>query len=370
MDKHLKNRRILIVDDAPENVDVLIEILADYKKNVAANGDRALQIANSEHRPDLILLDIMMPGIDGYEVCRRLKSSEKTKKIPVIFLTSMTEEENETKGLELGAVDYITKPISSLIVRERVKTHLTLTLARDFLESQNSILEQKVVERTKELVLTQDVTIFSMAVLAEFRDPETGGHIKRTQGYVRALANRLKTSKKFAGIFDNATIELLYKSAPLHDIGKVGVPDSILMKPGKLTDAEFVEMKKHTIYGKDAITAAEKMLGGESTFLRIAREIAGSHQEKWDGSGYPEGLKGDEIPVPARLMAVADVYDALISKRVYKPAFSHGKALSIIVEGKGKHFDPDIIEVFTEITDEFRNIALEFADAEETHVKF
>lgn len=369
MEKLLKHQRILIVDDAPENIDLLIDVLSDYRKNVATNGERALQIANSDHRPDLILLDIVMPDIDGYEVCRRLKSSEKTKKIPVIFLTAMTAEENETKGLELGAVDYISKPICPTIVRERVKTHLTLMLARNFLEHQNSILEEKVKERTKELVATQDVTIFSMAVLAEFRDPETGGHIQRTQGYVQALANRLKTNKKFAGVFSDETIELLYKSAPLHDIGKVGVPDNILMKPGKLTSEEFEEMKKHTIYGRNAITAAEKMLGGESTFLRIARDIAGSHQEKWDGSGYPDRLKGDDIPVPARLMAIADVYDALISKRVYKPAFSHGKAVEMIAEGKGKHFDPDMIEAFMDITDEFRNIALEFADTEDVHVK-
>ncbi len=363
MDKLLSSQRILIVDDTPENIDVLIEVLSDYKRSVAINGKKALQIANSDNPPDLILLDIMMPEMDGYEVCKRLKSEEATKEIPVIFLTAMTSEENETKGLELGAIDYITKPISPPIVQERVKNHLLLKMAQKSLENQNVILEEKVKERTKELVLTQDVTIFSMAVVAEFRDPETGGHIKRTQNYIRALAIEMQKDDKFSSELTNGNIELIYKSAPLHDIGKVGVPDSILMKPGKLTNDEFEEMKKHTIYGRDAIIAAEKMLGGESTFLRYAREIAHSHQEKWDGSGYPDGLKREDIPFSGRLMAVADVYDALISKRVYKPPIPHNKAIGIITHGKGSHFDPDMVDALLNIEDEFRNIALEFADS-------
>ena len=363
MDEQLNKQRILIVDDTSENIDVLVDVLSDYKRSVANNGKKALAIATSDKPPDLILLDIMMPGIDGYEVCKRLKSFEKTKEIPVIFLTAMTSEESETKGLELGAVDYITKPISPPIVRERVKNHLELKLARECLKNQNVILEEKVRERTKDLVLTQDVTIFSLAVLAEYRDPETGGHIKRTQNYMKALAKKLQKNKNFIGILDDQTIELLYKSAPLHDIGKVAVPDSILLKPGKLNDEEFEEMKKHTVYGRDAILAAEKMLGKEMTFLRYAREIAYGHQEKWDGSGYPQGIKGDDIPLSARLMALADVYDALRSKRVYKPAFPHHKTVEIISGEKGKHFDPVLVDTFLEIEDEFRNIALEYADS-------
>ena len=363
MDEQLNKQRILIVDDTSENIDVLVDVLSDYKRSVANNGKKALAIATSDKPPDLILLDIMMPGIDGYEVCKRLKSFEKTKEIPVIFLTAMTSEESETKGLELGAVDYITKPISPPIVRERVKNHLELKLARECLKNQNVILEEKVRERTKDLVLTQDVTIFSLAVLAEYRDPETGGHIKRTQNYMKALAKKLQKNKNFIGILDDQTIELLYKSAPLHDIGKVAVPDSILLKPGKLNDKEFEEMKKHTVYGRDAILAAEKMLGKEMTFLRYAREIAYGHQEKWDGSGYPQGIKGDDIPLSARLMALADVYDALRSKRVYKPAFPHHKTVEIISGEKGKHFDPVLVDTFLEIEDEFRNIALEYADS-------
>ncbi len=363
MDEQLNKQRILIVDDTSENIDVLVDVLSDYKRSVANNGKKALAIATSDKPPDLILLDIMMPGIDGYEVCKRLKSFEKTKEIPVIFLTAMTSEESETKGLELGAVDYITKPISPPIVRERVKNHLELKLARECLKNQNVVLEEKVRERTKDLVLTQDVTIFSLAVLAEYRDPETGGHIKRTQNYMKALAKKLQKNKNFIGILDDQTIELLYKSAPLHDIGKVAVPDSILLKPGKLNDEEFEEMKKHTVYGRDAILAAEKMLGKEMTFLRYAREIAYGHQEKWDGSGYPQGIKGDDIPLSARLMALADVYDALRSKRVYKPAFPHHKTVEIISGEKGKHFDPVLVDTFLEIEDEFRNIALEYADS-------
>ena len=363
MDEQLIKQRILIVDDTPENIDVLVDVLSDYKRSVASNGKKALEIATAHNSPDLILLDIMMPGIDGYEVCKRLKSFEKTKEIPVIFLTAMTSEESETTGLELGAVDYITKPISPPIVRERVKNHLELKLARECLKNQNVVLEEKVRERTKDLVLTQDVTIFSLAVLAEYRDPETGGHIKRTQNYIKALAKKLQKNKKFIGILDDQTIELLYKSAPLHDIGKVAVPDSILLKAGKLNDEEFEEMKKHTVYGRDAILAAEKMLGKEITFLRYAREIAYGHQEKWDGSGYPQGIKGDDIPLSARLMALADVYDALRSKRVYKPAFPHYKAVEIISSEKGKHFDPVLVDTFLEIEDEFRNIALEYADS-------
>jgi len=362
MDELIKNRRVLIVDDTPENIDILIEILSDFKRSVATSGEKALDIARSDNPPDLILLDIMMPEMDGYEVCKQLKSDERTKLIPVIFLTAMIGQESEEKGLGLGAVDYITKPISPPIVLARVKTHLLLNMARESLENQNRALESGVFERTKELALTRDAIIFSMAAIAEFRDPETGGHIKRTQNYVKALAIQLQSHEKYNSELNDQTIELLYKSAPLHDIGKVGIRDSILMKPGKLTEEEFDEMKKHPAIGRDAILAAEKMLGGESTFLRFAREIAYGHQEKWDGSGYPEGLKGEDIPMSARLMAVADVYDALISKRVYKPAFSHKEAIEMILEGKGKHFDPIMVDALMEIEDEFRNIALEHAD--------
>lgn len=353
-----ERQRILVVDDTPDNIQVLAGTLnQDYTVIAATNGYKALQLAVKQPMPDIILLDIMMPGIDGYEVCARLKSESSSRDIPVIFVTALGEAGDEARGLELGAVDYITKPFNPSLVRARVQNQLELKRHRDH-------LRELVEERTRELKLTQEVTIEAMGALAEYRDPETGGHIRRTQHYVRLLAGRLCQHPRFAPVLDEQTVELLYLSAPLHDIGKVGIPDHILLKPGKLTEEEFEKMKQHTVYGRDAIKAAEKRLGHNS-FLRYAREIAETHQEKWDGTGYPCGLKEDEIPVSGRLMAVADVYDALISKRVYKPPFPHSKAVQIILDGKGSHFDPDMVEAFIELQEEFRKIALEFADHEE-----
>ena len=354
-------KTILIVDDVPENLDILTGILRrTYNVKVASNGPRALQIAEAKNPPDIILLDVMMPDMDGFEVCKQLKQNSITKKIPVIFVTALAETQDEAKGFEAGGVDYITKPISGPIVQARVQTHLAL---RD----QNLVLEKMVRERTKELNMTQDVTIFGLATLAEYRDNETGGHIIRTQNYIRVLAEHLIDHPKFRRVLDEETIDLLYKSAPLHDIGKVGVRDSILLKPGKLTAEEFEEMKKHTIYGRDAILKAEEALGAnpQTSFLRFSREIAYSHQEKWDGSGYPLGLKGEEIPFTARLMAVADVYDALISKRCYKKPFTHEAAVNLMQQGKGTHFDPDMIDAFLELEESFRSIAIEHSDHQE-----
>lgn len=357
-----QSSKLLIVDDEPLNLNVLVELFkAEFKLAVAKNGDQALQRVADTPAPDLILLDIMMPGMDGYEVCRRLKADEKTHDIPVIFVTAMGEVQDETKGLELGAVDYITKPISPPIVKARVKNHLELKHARDFMKNQNEILERLVAERTAELKLTQDVTIQSLASLAETRDNETGGHIRRTQMYVGALARYLSTQPGYEQ-FDERTVDLMTKSAPLHDIGKVGVADRILLKPEKLTDEEFAEMKKHPTLGRDALLRAEQMLGSTSSFLQLAREIAYSHHEKWDGTGYPDGVKGDAIPLPGRIMAIADVYDALISKRCYKPAFPHEKAVEIICEGRGKHFDPAMVDAFVACAEEFREIASTFRD--------
>ena len=350
--------KILLVDDNTTNLQLLHETLdgLGYKLLIAKNGKTALAIAQKTG-PSLILLDIMMPEMNGYEVCRRLKADKKTAYIPIIFITAMVDDEDEAKGLGLGAVDYITKPINPELVRARVHNHLELKRYQDN-------LEKLVAERTRRLALTQAVTIESLATLAEYRDPETGGHIKRTQNYVKALAMHLKDHQRFRSELNDDVIELLYMSAPLHDLGKVGVRDNVLLKPGRLTDDEFEEMKKHTIYGEEALRISEQKLG-EDSFLQYAREIAYTHQEKWDGSGYPQGLRGDEIPTPGRLMALADVYDALISKRVYKPPFPHEKAVEIIVEGKGKHFDPDIVDAFLQLEDTFRNIALTFADYDE-----
>lgn len=359
---------LLIVDDTETNIDILLETLSSITNDIAValDGMAALDTAR-QSPPDLILLDIMMPGIDGYEVCRRFKADPALCDIPIIFITAMSEIDNKTRGFELGAVDYITKPFEVVEVRARVKTHLALQQVRDVLARQNELLEIKVRERTHELAMTQEVTIESMAALAEYRDPETGGHIQRTKNYVRVLARRLQNQPRFKDILTDEVIELLYLSAPLHDIGKVGIRDHILLKPGKLTDEEMEEMKRHTVYGRDALKVAADKLG-DNSFLRFAMEIAYSHQEKWDGSGYPEGLKGEEIPVSGRLMALADVYDALISKRVYKPPFTHQRAVEIIVQGKSAHFDPGMTDAFMEIQEEFRQIALRFVDFDEERI--
>jgi len=361
-----QRRTVLVVDDTPENLSVMSGLLRDtYKVKIAPSGERALAIAMAHEKPDLILLDVMMPGLDGYEVLRRLKAEPATRDLPVIFLTSMSEAEDEKGGLDLGAVDYITKPANPAIVLARVRNQLQLKEARDLLKDQNAYLEREVQRRTRDVVAIQDVTIRAMASLAETRDNETGNHIRRTQNYVKALAIELREHPRFSAELDDTVIESLYKSAPLHDIGKVGIPDRILLKPGRLDAAEFEIMKTHTTLGYEAILQAEKGVEFESDFLRYAKEIAYGHQEKWDGSGYPRGLRGDAIPTSARLMAVADVYDALISRRVYKKAFTHERAIEIITEGRGKHFDPDMVDAFLRITEQFRDIALRHADGDE-----
>ncbi len=354
---------VLVVDDTPDNLSLMGGLLRDhYHVKVANQGEKALKIAQGEQPPDLILLDIMMPGMDGYEVCRRLKANLHTRDIPVIFLTARADMEDERQGLALGAVDYITKPISPPILLARVATHLALKASADFLRDKSAYLEREVALRTLEVQAIQDVTIMAMTSLAETRNNETGNHIRRTQLYVKALAEHLRDHPRFAHLLTDRMVDLLYKSAPLHDIGKIGIPDAILLKPGKLTVEEFEIMKTHTTLGRNAIEEAERRLGMRVAFLSVSKEIAYSHQEKWDGSGYPEGLKGDAIPVSARLMAVADVYDALISKRVYKPAFPHEQACATIVKGRGTHFDPDMVDAFVAIAQDFLRISLRYPD--------
>jgi len=291
-----------------------------------------------------------------------LLKDSKTRDIPVIFLTASMNIEDEQKGLEMGAADYITKPISASITLSRINTQLENKEAKDFLKDKNLYLEDEVQKRTKEISIVQDVTILTLALLAETRDADTGNHIRRTQHYMLILAKALKNHPRFKCYLSDEMVEILYKSAPLHDIGKVGIADKIILKQGLLTAEEFEIMKKHTTLGKDAIEHAEKELGVEVEFLKIAKEIAYSHHENYDGSGYPTGLKGNDIPISARLMAVADVYDALISQRVYKKAMSHEKAVEIIVEGRGSKFDCDIVDVFLKHQDEFLNIANRYLD--------
>ncbi len=362
--KNLSDCTILIVDDTEENIDILVDALGDdYELIVATDGTSALELMKSE-TPDLILLDIMMPGLSGYEVCRRLKKDDKTEDVPIIFLTSMSDIQSKTKAFEAGAIDYITKPFEVLEVKARVQTHLALQLAKVELSSQKDILEEKVSERTKELSLTQETTIEAMAFISEYRDPETGGHIKRTKNYVRTLAEKMQRLPRYHDQLNDGVIGQLYNSAPLHDIGKVGIRDEVLLKQGKLTSEEYDEMKTHAMIGFSALKLASLRLGNNS-FLKYAMELARHHHEKWDGSGYPDGLAGEDIPLSARIMAVADVYDALISARAYKPAFSHEKAVSIIKEARGTHLDPMIVDIFLADDEEFRQIAIEYADFQE-----
>ena len=354
---------LLISDDTDSNIDILVEAFADdYDVMVATDGPSTLE-AVEKVMPDLILLDVMMPGMDGFEVCRRLKKETRFEQIPIIFLTAMDQLSSKEEGFRVGGVDYVTKPFDILEVKARVLTHISLLLARRSLANQNEVLEERVRERTEELNHTQNVTIASLASLAETRDNETGWHIKRSKAYVVILIESLKDNPNFGELKDREIEELIIKSAPLHDIGKIGVPDSILLKPGPLTHDEFEEMKKHTILGSEALLVAERELGSNS-FLRIAAEMCRSHHEKWNGEGYPDGLSGRGIPLAGRLMAVADVYDALISSRVYKPPFSHADATTIILEGKGTHFDPDIIDAYEKVHRKFEQIATELADQE------
>ncbi|WP_442770240.1 HD domain-containing phosphohydrolase [Zoogloea ramigera] len=356
---------LLAVDDTADNLALLNDLLSkQYKVKLANSGAKALKIAAAAPPPDLILLDIMMPGMDGYEVCRQLKLQAATRDIPVIFLTACADAEAERAGLEAGAVDYVTKPFNPPVLLARVKTHLALKAQADFLRDKSAFLEAEVDKRTREIRAIQDVTIHTLASLAETRDSETGNHIRRTQFYVKALARRLCENPGLAAILTPRYIEMLFKSAPLHDIGKVGIPDSILLKPGRLSPEEFEIMKTHTTLGRQAIEHAEQLLGMQVDFLSMSKDIAQSHQEKWDGSGYPLQLAGDAIPLSARLMALADVYDALISRRIYKPAMSHAQAAEIIVAGRGQHFDPDVVDAFLAIQDEFQAIARRFSDAE------
>ena len=354
-----EQKTIMIVDDTEMNIDILVEALQDdYELIIAINGSDAIELLE-EQKPDLILLDIMMPEMDGYEVLKAIKQSPDLVHIPIILLSAITDSDSKTKGFSLGAVDYVTKPFEMVEVKARVRTQLKFEEARLLLENQNLFLEEKVKERTQLLERTNSAAIYCLAAVAETRDPETGEHIKRTQEYIRELALELQSKDKYKDVLTKDYIELLYQSAPLHDIGKVGVRDSILLKQGRLTEEEFEEMKKHTIYGGESLMVGIKELG-EDSFLTLAKEIALTHHEKWDGTGYPRGLSKTEIPISGRLMAVSDVYDALISKRVYKESYTHDEAKTIILEGRGTHFDPDVVEAFIKREANFMKIMGKF----------
>lgn len=344
-EKNIQGSKILIVDDVETNIHLLMEILSsDYIVSVALDGKSAIELTKKNH-PDLILLDVIMPGLSGFDVCQQLQSNPLTADIPILFLTASSDRESIETAFKLGAVDFISKPFDIPEVQARVSTHLSLKKARDLLSHQAEILEEKVIERTAEIALTQEVTIDSLATLAEIRDPETGHHIQRTKHYVKILAEEIMKLPKYHEVIDSSMIDLLFKSAALHDIGKVGIQDAILLKPGKLTNDEYRIMQEHAAYGGTVLERAEEKIG-KNSFLSLAREIAYTHHERWDGNGYPSKLKENEIPISGRLMALADVYDALTNKRVYKPAYSHDEAKRIIKEQRGKHFDPDIVDAF------------------------
>jgi len=356
---------VLVVDDLPENLTILGELLQPlYRVRAANSGARAIRGAALEPKPDLILLDVMMPDMDGYAVLERLLQNPQTRDVPVMFVTAMGSAEDEERGLALGAVDYITKPIKPAVVLARVRNCLELKRARDRLRSENLLLEAEVARRMGENQLIQEVSIHMAARLAESRDNETGHHLRRTEGYVHVLARRLQPHPRFSAFLTGPTIELLAKSAPLHDIGKVGIPDHVLLKPGKLTAAEWQVMKTHAKKGSDIIEQAERDGRRSVEFLAIAKSIAHWHHEAWDGSGYPDGLVGEAIPIPARLMALADVFDALISKRVYKDRMSFDAARNIIAGERARKFDPDVVDAFLATFDEFRAIAERYSDSE------
>ena len=334
---------ILIVDDTSENLMILSEILKPfYTVKVANNGIKALNLIASGHIPDIIILDVMMPEISGYEVCKKLKSDPLTRNIPIIFVTALSECKDEAEGLSLGAVDYITKPVNASIVLARIKTQVSL------IQYQRN-LEQKLAERTEEIVLTRMEVIRQLGRAAEYKDNETGTHILRMSAFTKIIAQKIG--------LDNVRAELIFLSAPMHDIGKIGTPDYILRKEGALSSEEWKIVKEHPLQG------AEIIGNHQSALLQTARVVALTHHEKFDGTGYPYGIKGFNIPLAGRIVAIADVFDALTSKRPYKEPWSVERAVAYLISEKGKHFDPELVDAFLECMEEITTIMAQFKDA-------
>lgn len=349
---------ILLVDDNAENIYLLKIILGDkgYRLVTAENGQEALDCFDTSEGAaiDLVITDIMMPEIDGLELTRRIRNNPKTHPIPVMLLTANKVDHGDiAKGLELGADDFLAKPVNPVEIIARVRSLLRVKHLHDKLTDVNDHLTQLVEERTMELFSARDTALFGFAKLAEYRDPETGEHLERIRSYTRTLAEQLAKTGVYNDVITEDFIQQVVFSSPLHDIGKVGIRDSILLKPGKLTKEEFEIMKTHSTIGGDTLAAAERHSAGADGFLSMAKNIAYYHHERWDGKGYPSGLAGENIPLVARIMAVADVYDALVSKRVYKEAYPHEKAHDIIVEEWGKHFDPAVAEAFLATEEKF-----------------
>jgi len=344
-----ERKTIFIVDDDMTNLTVGAGAISDAYNTFTFNSGGLLLKRLEKQVPDLILLDVEMPGMNGYEVIRKIKKKAETKNIPVIFLTGKNDAESELKGLSMGAIDYIIKPFSPPLLIKRIELHLELT------HLNNNLLEM-VEAKTKTVVELQNAFFNTMTKLVDSRDDVTGGHLERTQRYMYVL---LKTMRE-SGYYHEETalwdLDLAAQSTQLHDVGKIAIKDSILLKPGKLTDEEFESIKQHTVFGEDVIKEIERNTS-ENKFLAYAKVFAACHHERWDGSGYPKGLKGDEIPVLGRAMAIVDVYDALVSDRPYKIGFSHQESVAIIEKGKGRHFDPVIVDLFLQVSDQFNQIA-------------
>lgn len=358
---------VVVVGCKPADYSFVSDLLKDTCKVRAAKQDDCLRQVNDKAQlADLILLDGDLPASASHAVCIRLKNDPVTRKIPVVILSNRNNTEHEKQGFQWGATDYMARPIHPDIFIARVNAHLFNSTNVDILHTINTSLEQELTQRIQEVTMIQDATILAMTSLAEMRDSETGNHIRRTQNFIYALSRQLQTHPRFSRFLSDRNIDMLYKSAPLHDIGKVGIPDRILLKPGRFEPAEMEIMKTHTSLGRDALEHAELMVDAQLDFLTMAKEIAYSHHEKWDGSGYPQGLAGDAIPISARLMALADVYDALVSPRIYKEPMPHEDAADIILSGKGKHFDPDVVDAFLAIADDFKYISTRFSDSD-TH---
>lgn len=369
---------VLAIDDDPLVWEFLSdELSANYRVLLAGDAREGLARMQGVERPDIVLLDVKLPDMHGYEVCRRLKADPSTFDVPVIFLSSHSDVENITRGLELGAVDYVSKPVKIPVLLARLKTHLRLREANNLLHDRNQHLESLVQARTRdlqqrteeldrrssELQLSHDLTIIALGAIAETRDNETGNHLHRTRAYVELICAGLAALPRYQDTVDAEKWQEIIKASPLHDIGKVGVADHILLKPGKLTAEEFDMMKQHPAIGRNALRVAETRLGCRTGYLGTALEIVYSHHERWDGSGYPEGLAGEDIPLSARIMALADVYDALICARVYKPALPHEQAVAMLLAQRGRHFDPVVTDCFMAQREQFRRIGEQYRDA-------
>ncbi|MBI5816678.1 MAG: response regulator [Nitrospinae bacterium] len=364
-------RTILVVDDNEDNIFLLENIMVNngYRVLKALGGQEGLDMINAgSSEIDLIILDVMMPDVDGLTVTKLVKESPRTRHIPILLLTAgHSRTEDLARGLDMGADDYLIKPAERIELLARVRSLLRTKTLQDELSEKNKKLadmndnlEQMVEERSIEILITRDAVIFGLAKLAEYRDPETGAHLERIRNYTLDLSRELLRTGKCPEAIDDEFCRMIYQCSPLHDIGKVGIPDNVLLKPGKLTDDEFTIMKKHSSIGGDALASAIRWNISENNFLSMGCDIAYYHHEKWNGSGYPKGLKGEDIPLSARIMALADVYDALTHKRVYKAAMSHEEATRIITEGRGSHFDPEIVDTFLNSQEIFMRIRRQY----------